>query len=212
MIKQNGAPAFAVDIDNVLAKAEKEVQRLYLDVTGTLWPRSIYASAGGLDSSTLNPDIVERIFSSFHEESIPHLPVVPGAKLALQILQLRYRIVIITARRPTSRPQTLNWLHANHIHFDELYHAEEKTEIPERIVLAVDDHPVHVTGYCELGARVFLMDQPWNRSITHPLMTRVNGWDELLQVLHYGSIQAWPSKIRESPSLHALFQPSLPAR
>ena len=44
-------PCFAVDIDNVLGKAEPEVQRLFQEVTGTPWPAGKYGSAGGLDSS-----------------------------------------------------------------------------------------------------------------------------------------------------------------
>ena len=41
-------PGFAVDIDNVLAAAEEEVQRIYHELTGKVWPRELYASAGGL--------------------------------------------------------------------------------------------------------------------------------------------------------------------
>ena len=46
---QSSRPCFAVDIDNVLARAEREVQRLYWELTGTVWPRGRYGSAGGLD-------------------------------------------------------------------------------------------------------------------------------------------------------------------
>ena len=182
-------PCFAVDIDNVLARAEREVQRIYWDLTGEVWPRGRYGSAGGLDLSRFDQKIIEGIFNRFHEESIPVLPLLPGAKVVLNLLRHRYRILIVTARRPTSRPQTLAWLQRHQIHFDELYHAEDKTEIPESIALAVDDHPLHAQGYCDLGARVFLMDQPWNREVSHPLVTRVDGWDALLHALHYSAIK-----------------------
>ena len=201
-------PCFAVDIDNVLARAEVAVQGLYTDLTGDPWPLSLFASAGGLDGSQIDGEIIERIFSKFHEESIPALPMIPGAKFALQHLHRCYRIVLVTARRPTSRPQTLTWLHTHGLPYDALYHAEEKGEISERIVLAVDDHPLHVHGYCEKGIRVFLMDQPWNRSFVHPLATRVNGWDELLQRLHYGPMTDRFPKRFESPSPHSLLRPS----
>ena len=199
-------PCFAVDIDNVLARAEQEVQRLFRVITGVPWPRNTYGSAGGLDGSSLDQELVERIFVRFHEESIPRLPVLPGAKLALRRLQRQYRILIITARRETSRPQTLAWLNAHHLPFDELYHTEEKAEIPEKIVMAVDDHPLHVKAYCELGIRVFLMHQPWNQQVCHPLMTRVSGWDGLLQELHYGSVPSKPVAHSESPSPSSLLQ------
>jgi len=206
----NDLPCFAVDIDNVLARAEGAVQRLYTDLTGEPWPASLFASAGGLDGSHMDHELTERIFSRFHEESIPVLPMMPGARFALQHLHRCYRIVLVTARRPTSWSQTLTWVQAHGLPCDALYHAEEKGEISERIVLAVDDHPVHARGYCEKGIRVFLMDQPWNRSFVHPLATRVNGWDELLQRLHCGSVADRFTRRFESSSPHSLLRLSFP--
>ena len=174
---------FAVDIDNVLAHAEEEVQRLFQEVTGEPWPTEMYGSAGGLDQSSLDRDCLETIFARFHEESIPRLPLLPGVKPALELLQTRYRIVLITARRPHSRPQTLEWLTKHALPFDALYHTEDKTTIPESLVAAIDDHPLHIQGYREMGIRVFLMDQPWNRSIQDPDVTRVCGWDALIDCL-----------------------------
>ena len=49
-------PCFAVDIDNVLGRAEPEVQRLFQELTGTTWPLGMYGSAGGLDSSHIDRD------------------------------------------------------------------------------------------------------------------------------------------------------------
>ncbi len=199
-------PCFAVDIDNVLAGAEREVQRLYVELTGTPWPRGIYGSAGGLDNDGLTREVVEKIFVRFHEYSIPRLPLLPSARMGLEQLQCRYRIVIITARRPTSRAQTLEWLRSHHLPFDELYHTEEKTDVPENITLAVDDHPDHALAYCERGVRVFLMDQPWNKEVVHPLLTRVFGWDDLLSQLDYGNRETWSFHFIESPPVKSLLQ------
>ncbi len=174
---------FAVDIDNVLAHAEHEVQRIFHELTGESWPSETYASAGGLDCSDWDRDLIERIFDYFHEQSIPTLPVVPGARQGLQRLQKDYRIVLITARRPTARRQTLDWLDEHGIPFDELHHTGEKTGVSNDIVLAVDDHPVHVREYLAQGAQVFLMDQPWNRTFSASGVIRVSDWDELLRNL-----------------------------
>lgn len=204
-MRRASRPGFAVDIDNVVAQAEKEVQRLYHEISGRPWPRGLYGSAGGLDHGGLDREVVEELFVRFHERSIPHLPLLPGARLALSLLRARYRIVMVTARRPTSRPQTLAWLHARRIPFDELYHAEEKTGIPEDIVVAVDDHPVHLDGYVRRGIRTLIMDQPWNRHLSHPAMERVHGWDDLLSTLSVGQAVRWPALIQELPSPRMLF-------
>lgn len=208
-------PCFAVDIDNVLGRAEPEVQRLFQELTGNPWPVGLYGSAGGLDTSQLERELIEEIFARFHEESIPRLPLFPGAKQALTVLHHRYRIIIVTARRPHSRPQTLHWLMSHGIPFDALYHTEEKTEIPECITAAIDDHPHHIQGYCALGMQVFVMDQPWNRGLVHSDVIRVDGWDALVQWLHVRRISHCPTHIPEYPSPQHLFslrldRPSVP--
>ena len=183
---------FAVDIDNVLGRAEPEVQRLFEDITRTPWPIGKYGSAGGLDSSDYDRSMIEEIFTRFHYESIPQLPLYPGAKYALDVIHQTTRIIIVTARRPYSRPQTLKWLTSHGLPFDELYHTEEKTEIPETISVAIDDHPEHLMSYQAVGARVFVMDQPWNRQIDDPNVIRVSGWDALLQWWHFRQTNTWP--------------------
>ncbi len=199
----------AVDIDNVLARAEFEVQRLFRELTGTPWPPGRYGSAGGLDSSEFERALIEEIFSRFHEESIPRLPVFPGARVALELLHRFYRIIIVTARRPTSRPQTLEWLRNHRIPFDALYHSEDKTAIPEPMSVAIDDHPEHIRGYQDLGLRVFIMDQPWNKHVGHPQVVRVDGWDAFLQYVFLDRSSSWSSPAKESASFSSRIRQGL---
>jgi uncharacterized HAD superfamily protein len=205
-MKSDTRPCFAVDIDNVLGRAEHEVQRLFKDVTGTPWPIGKYGSAGGLDSSEFERTLIEEIFTRFHEESIPQLPLYPGAKYALEVIHRTCRIIIVTARRPYSRPQTLEWLTTHGLPFDTLYHTEEKTEIPESITVAIDDHPEHLQSYQAVGARVFVMDQPWNRQVVDPNVVRVSGWDSLLQWWHFRHLGTWPNRMNETPAPHRLWR------
>ena len=182
-------PGFAVDIDNVLAEAEPEVQRIFKELTGSSWPPGLYASAGGLDGSRLDRTLVERIFAYFHLRSIPILPVHGGGRAALEWFQQYYRIVIITARHPDSRPQTLEWLERHQIPFDELHFSGDKTDVAKNITLAVDDHPEHVQGYSDKGIPSFLMDQPWNQKFSAPLVTRVGNWESLVSCVRDQSFQ-----------------------
>ncbi len=205
-MKPDSRPCFAVDIDNVLAKAEPEVQRLFQELTGTPWPVGKYGSAGGLDVSALEPALLGEIFRRFHEESIPSLPLISGARYVLQVLQRDSRIIIVTARRPHSRPQTLQWLRDHHLPFEALYHTEEKTQIPETITHAIDDHPHHLERYQELGAKVFVMDQPWNRQLAVPQAVRVSGWDALLQWWHVRDTNQWPDGVPETPMPQQLWK------
>jgi uncharacterized HAD superfamily protein len=205
-MKADARPCFAVDIDNVLGRAEPEVQRLFQEITNTPWPIGRYGSAGGLDSSEYERAMIEEIFMRFHEESIPQLALYPGARYALKVIHQTCRIIIVTARRPYSRPQTLAWLTAHDLPFDALYHTEEKTEIPESISVAIDDHPEHLHSYQAVGARVFVMDQPWNRQVVDPNVVRVSGWDALLQWWHVRQINIWPNSFNETAAPHRLWR------
>ena len=205
-MKAEARPCFAVDIDNVLGRAEPEVQRLFQEITNTPWPIGRYGSAGGLDSSEYERAMIEEIFMRFHEESIPQLALYPGARYALKVIHQTCRIIIVTARRPYSRPQTLAWLTAHDLPFDALYHTEEKTEIPESISVAIDDHPEHLHSYQAVGARVFVMDQPWNRQVVDPNVVRVSGWDALLQWWHVRQINIWPNSFNETSAPHRLWR------
>jgi 5'(3')-deoxyribonucleotidase len=177
-------PGFAVDIDNVLAAAEEEVQRIYHELTGKVWPRELYASAGGLDRSDMDRELIKEIFDYFHDQSIPFLSVMPGARLALSMIQQQFRIIIITARRPSARPQTLDWLRDHSLPFDELHLTDEKTGVANNLVFAVDDHPGHAQDYVKQGIKVFLMDQPWNQRFSAGGVTRVINWKQLLKSFH----------------------------
>jgi len=199
-MKSEPSPCFAVDIDNVLGRAELEVQRLFQEVTGKPWPVGMYGSAGGLDSSAFQGDVIEEIFSRFHEECISQLPLLPGSRYTLEFIHRTHRIIIVTARRPYSRPQTLEWLTRHGLPFDALYHTEEKTEIPESITLAIDDHPLHLQSYQAVGARVFVMDQPWNRHVVDANVIRITGWDDLLQWWHVRRIDPWRDISNETPA------------
>jgi hypothetical protein len=204
-MKTEAQSCFAVDIDNVLGRAEPEVQRLFQETTGTPWPIGRYGSAGGLDSSAYDRLLIEEIFTRFHEESIPRLPLYAGARYALKVIHQTCRIIIVTARRPSSRPQTLRWLTGHGLPFDALYHTEEKTEIPESITMAIDDHPEHLQSYQTAGARVFVMDQPWNRQVVDSNVVRVSGWDALLQWWHVRQSGMWPDHLNETPAPHRLW-------
>ena len=148
----------------------------------------------------MNVQVIEKIFTRFHHEAIPRLSLYPGAKYALNVIHRTCRIIIVTARRPYSRPQTLEWLLNHGIPFDALYHTEEKTAIPESITVAIDDHPEHLHSYQGIGARVVVMDQPWNRQVVDPMVVRVSGWDALLQWWHVGHLTMWSKPVTETPA------------
>ena len=176
-------PAFGIDIDGVLSNVDVMLDELAIQYTGRPWPRE-FAAAPSSTSALIPDDVLQQIFDEFHESRIPLLSILPGAREALEHLQTRYRLVLVTARRATSEALTREWLLEHGLPFDALYHLENKCEVPEALSLAIDDHPRHIARYLEQGIRCFVMDYPRNRQLEpHPHLTRVQSWPQVIQEL-----------------------------
>lgn len=176
-------PAFGIDIDGVLSNVDVMLDELAIQYTGRPWPRD-FAAAPSSTSALIPDDVLQQIFDEFHESRIPLLSILPGAREALEHLQTRYRLVLVTARRSTSEALTREWLLEHGLPFDALYHLENKCEVPEALSLAIDDHPRHISRYLEQGIRCFVMDYPRNRQLEpHPHLTRVQSWPQVIQQL-----------------------------
>lgn len=176
-------PAFGIDIDGVLSNVDVMLDELAIQYTGRPWPRE-FAAAPSSTSALIPDDVLQQIFDEFHESRIPLLSILPGAREALEHLQTRYRLVLVTARRATSEALTREWLLEHGLPFDALYHLENKCEVPEALSLAIDDHPRHIARYLEQGIRCFVMDYPRNRQLeSHPHLTRVQSWPQVIQQL-----------------------------
>jgi uncharacterized HAD superfamily protein len=176
-------PAFGIDIDGVLSDVDVMLDELAIQYTGKPWPLE-FAAAPSSTTELIPDHLLQQIFDDFHESRIPLLSILPGARAAMEHLQTRYRLVLVTARRATSEALTRNWLLHHGIPFDALYHLENKCAVPEALELAIDDHPRHIARYLEQGIRCFVMDYPRNRQLeSHPQLTRVQSWPEVIEQL-----------------------------
>lgn len=180
---QPDRPAFGIDIDGVLSDVDVMLDELAIKYTGKPWP-SEFAAAPSSTTELIPDHLLQQIFDDFHESRIPLLSILPGAREALEHLQTRYRLVLVTARRATSEGLTREWLCEHGIPFDALYHLENKCAVPEALSLAIDDHPRHIARYLEQGIRCFVMDYPRNRQLDpHPQLTRVQSWPQVIRQL-----------------------------
>jgi uncharacterized HAD superfamily protein len=176
-------PAFGIDIDGVLSDVDVMLDELAIQYTGKPWPLE-FAAAPSSTTELIPDHLLQQIFDDFHESRIPLLSILPGARAAMEHLQTRYRLVLVTARRATSETLTRDWLLEHGIPFDALYHLENKCAVPEVLELAIDDHPRHIARYLEQGIRCFVMDYPRNRQLeSHPQLTRVQSWPEVIEQL-----------------------------
>ncbi len=118
-----------------------------------------------------------------------------------QLVAAGHELYFVTARAERRRVITETWLrekgildYAKAVHLRPMgefrpnprgrYDAEGSAEYKTRLALEMrldafcEDDVVIARALAEAGIRVLLFDQPWNRELEHPLVTRVSGWTD----------------------------------
>ncbi len=124
-----------------------------------------------------------------------------------RLVQRGHEIYFITARNERRRMVTETWLrekgilqHARAVHLKP--HGEFRPDYPRgrydpessavyklglaqelRLEAFCEDDVVIARTLAENGVRVLLFDQPWNRQVAHPRITRVAGWSAVGDLL-----------------------------
>jgi uncharacterized HAD superfamily protein len=124
-----------------------------------------------------------------------------------QMVAAGHELYFITARAERRRMITETWLrekglfdYAKAVHlkpigdfrpdyprgrYDAEGSAQYKTRLAQELRLDVfcEDDDLISRSLAEAGVRVFLFDHPWNRGVEHPLVTRVQGWSKVPDLL-----------------------------
>jgi uncharacterized HAD superfamily protein len=191
-------PVLAIDIDDVIFPFTEITLRLHNEKHGTELEVEDISSyyyleeLKGLSTSDEVEEYLDEFFAEVYEGRIkPNL----DAQRAINLLKDKYEIDIITARRPTTRKVTEQWL--KH-HFPDMFRdvhfpreladpATPKPQICKQIgaVAIVDDHIDNLIGCAELGIKALLFGSyPWSKDWKLPEgVKRVNTWDEVLEEL-----------------------------
>jgi uncharacterized HAD superfamily protein len=183
-----------VDFDDVIFHCDLALQDFHNARYGTNY------TAGERDTFSLehvwncsNEEVRRRLDefteSEFHERA----PIVSGAKEALEKLNYRYDVVIVTGRVESARPATEKWLErnllglyteihfANHVYGMRTEAQRTKSEILQElgINVFVEDAPHFADEITAAGITLFLFDTPWNRAETPPGSIRVYSWEDV---------------------------------
>ena len=133
----------------------------------------------------------EFISSYSHDEVSP----VSGSVETIKELRNYYELHLITSREEKFKDKTLNWLNKHFpnlfhkIHFTNLFGENKKKRLKSEVCLEngielmVEDAPIYAKDLAEKGIEVLLLDKPWNRVETHPLVKRVYDWKEIEKIL-----------------------------
>lgn len=101
-----------------------------------------------------------------------------------QIEASGHTIVIVTAiATAEGRKQTLQWLDANEIVYDELHFCADKVRVDFDAI--IEDHPVNAQLAAQAGRAAFLVHRPWtaNTQLYHANLFRLPRDEEALEVV-----------------------------
>ena len=185
----------AIDIDEVLTDTFSEVLKFYNSKKGTSFKKEdMHDYRMWISFPCKREEIEGSLKEMISKNLIENYCPIEGAIKSVDLLNKRNNILFITARPENQKFQTFNWFDKhipklkNKVRFSQDHFSEKgatKSEIcqKEKISLIVEDSPSDALDCGKSGIKVILFDKPWNKSISHPNITRVSGWKEALEVI-----------------------------
>ncbi|MDR2949344.1 MAG: 5'(3')-deoxyribonucleotidase [Prevotella sp.] len=165
-----------VDMDGVLADVYSQFSRLELGETGTVIDiESLY---GKLESEAF-PNYEKHVRSTNFFRTAP---VIPDSVGGLKYLNEKYNVLIVSSATefPDSLKEKVEWLneHFPFIKWQQIILCGTKNSIKGDIM--IDDHPKNL-DYFE-GKKI-LFSQPHNMYMVKDDCTRVNTWQDIINIL-----------------------------
>jgi uncharacterized HAD superfamily protein len=139
-------------------------------------------------------EITKVIWDFIETESFENIDFIPGAKEAVKDIAKNHELFFITSRSGRIKKKTPFFLkkHFSDINFNLVFtgdfHGSGKTKADFckefGIEFYVEDHKKFAQECAENGTKVLLLDKPWNQGELYRNITRVKGWDEILEVIN----------------------------
>lgn len=190
-----------VDIDDVLADATA----VLIDLARDLFAREVeYQDCHSFDlgeSFGLSPAQRDLLLDAAHADAVVESMVaVEGASQILTAWEAKgHEVHIVTGRPPETLPATRRWLLRENMRHETLAsvdkygrqehlpHAVPLSRLAERRFDVAIEDSVPMARYLveEVGARVLLLDRPWNRDVSEvpraarSRIQRVSSWTEI---------------------------------
>lgn len=179
----------AIDLDNVIAKTDTKIREIIKSLSGISlvqddiqrWDYSEVLMCKGLDAQQAE-EIMGLTMGQFHEHDCFEVePLTRAVDIIFEIHHAGLEVMIVTGRKKTRKCEELTkrWLREQLIPDSWLLMEENKSSICTQWSFLIEDAPHHAQDVANAGIPVLLFDYPWNRSISHRLVKRISGWDEV---------------------------------
>lgn len=166
-------PRLCIDIDNVLACTDVVMRRLIRSHTQDRVKFDYehivefnYYECKDSSGATITQKEWREVHDLFSRSpDLLDVTVVVDALEALQELSAVFDLHLATARLPTARKATLEWLERNAVpphalHF--LRHGEKHVSLG-KFFAVVEDHYEQAADFAKTGTRAYLLTYPWNK-------------------------------------------------
>jgi len=190
-------------------EVEKEKKICYFDIDGVLndypecwlrflrekWDRTELPDRKIRDLNYVKEQVPYQLYrnskweyrESGYKTTIP--PTTSASELTYNLHQMRYHIVIITARPVKEHPslfkQTVDWLQKNSIEFDDLiFDGDKHIAVLKRyphLKFGVEDHRYYANLVASWGYHMYLLDSKYNQGEIHKNVTRIKSLVEILE-------------------------------
>ena len=193
-----------IDLDDVTAVCAVPYLRRFADRFKVELPVETEIGWHLLERSEVKPALRDEFRIELYDSPFfGELEVYPECPAVLERLaRAGHELYFITARAEKRRAVTETWLaskgllhHAKAVHlkprgdftppatgrYDARSSAQYKLRLSSELGLDAfcEDDQVIARVLADGGITVFLFDQPWNRSVEHPNVRRVTGWEHL---------------------------------
>jgi len=185
----------ALDIDEVLADTVNEVVEHYNRNFGSNFRRDDFRTCNFWETwGGTREETVGILYDFMNERGDDILPK-KGAVNGVRKLSEKHKLISITSRQNDFEEQTRRWLERNfdglikEVYFTNAYAKrgeafKKSVFVREKgVELIVEDHFDYACDCVAVGAKVFLLDCPWNQELPPVGVTRVYSWYDIVDRL-----------------------------
>ncbi len=183
-----------IDLDDTIWDYQSLFFKFYNDKFGTSHDPKFLFSYSLEDFFELSREKARNLLDEFAmHKDFRCLPLLDGAKEAIEKLRKNHNLFFITARPPKRKNPTKECFFNHFGYFGKIYflgeepfsHFKTKGKICKNLGIhfMIDDNLENLRSCKEEGIKSFLIDKPWNRGKKIEGIKRVKNWEEILNLI-----------------------------
>ncbi len=187
----------AIDLDETLGDTLGVFLKWYNSKNNSSFSRDQFSSYNFTETLKIPKDDLYPLWHEFfRSKEFETIPPVDGVIEAIEILNEKHELILITARYDLFVPQTTKWIEKHFPKkFKKVFHTtsfdgkkfnfvfKSQICISEGAKVIIEDNGENALECAQKGIKVYLLDYSWNREAKHKNIIRVKNWKEVLKKL-----------------------------